>query len=144
MFSVLQKKERQYENYLIPSTGISKDKAFLVLYDSVNDILLESTLFHLWTAASSLPPIAVICLWLDVNFSVTCSGVTESMKSFRADSPKHAGDKLDIYEKKLEFGCGLGRNIPEYFDAEVTPLDFLEEGKFLNVIEYFLSKTSAI
>lgn len=82
MFSFLEKKEKTaYENYLIPSIGVAKDQFVIFLYDSEHDILLESKVIKLWTPAGRLFQSALLALWLGINYSLTCSGETEHMKS---------------------------------------------------------------
>ncbi|XP_060554711.1 uncharacterized protein LOC132715679 isoform X2 [Ruditapes philippinarum] len=92
VFSFLEKKEKTtYENYLIPSIGIAKDQFVIFLYDSEHDILLESKVIKLWAPTGRLYQSALLALWLGINYSLTCSGVTEHMKScgFTSDFPKH-------------------------------------------------------
>ncbi|XP_053398675.1 uncharacterized protein LOC128556873 [Mercenaria mercenaria] len=122
VFSFLQKKEKStYENYLIPSIGIAKKHVVLFLYDSEHDILLESKLIKLWSPGGHIITSAVLALWLAINFSFTCSGVTEHMKNcgFTADFPKQVGKELKVYEKCLRFGCGPGSEVKEMFEPEV-------------------------
>lgn len=122
VFSFLQKKENPaYENFLIPCIGIAKNYIVLFMYDSEHDILLEGKPIKLWTPGGHIITSAVIALWLAINFSFTCSGVTDHMIncSFNADFPKHVGKKLKTYQECLIFGCGAGSAAQEMFEPEV-------------------------
>jgi hypothetical protein len=125
VFSFLEKKEKTtFENYLIPSIGVDNGQFVIFLYDSEHDILLESKVIKLIAPSGRLFQPALLALWLVINYSITCSGVTEHMKScgFTADFPKHVGKQLNTYQNCLTFECGHGSEVREMFEPDIHPI----------------------
>ena len=60
----------------------------------------------------------VLALWLTINYKYFCSGITRHMKdsNLTADFFKHVGDKRNIYEEKVKFGCGCASSNDRSFD----------------------------
>ncbi|XP_060607245.1 uncharacterized protein LOC132759485 [Ruditapes philippinarum] len=91
VFAFLQKQINSgFDNFLIPTIGISKEDILFYLYDPDHDILLESPPFNLFLKGSGKPCLsyaAVLALWLTINYPYFCTGITNLMKErgFTAD-----------------------------------------------------------
>ena len=113
VFAFLQKKYYPgFNNYLIPTVGISKCEVLFYMYDPEHDILLESTRFRLFEEPDSneLSYITVLALWFILNYKTFCTGITEAMKerNFTADFLSQVDSEIKtIYKDHLRFkGCG--------------------------------------
>ncbi|XP_033750162.1 uncharacterized protein LOC117334577 [Pecten maximus] len=109
VFSFLQKhRHPESDNFLIPCIGITREDIIVYLYDSVHDVLLESSLLPLQGMVSSpgnkLNLVAVLVSWLVVNYKYLCGGVMEEMKTTKAEFFSQAKEKLSIYETYLKSG----------------------------------------
>ena len=116
VFAFLKKKENPaFENYLIPTVGISKRDILFYLYDPEYDILLESAPFKIfestWESGTLFYP-TILALWFILNYKTFCTGITEAMidRNFTADFLSGATREIKtIYEEKLRFRlCGTG------------------------------------
>ena len=115
VFALLQKKcNPSFDNYLIPTIGISKTDILFYLYDPEHDILLESPPFNIFEpyASNSLELSTVLALWFILNYKTFCTGITVAMKerNFTADFLSHVNNEIKIiYKERLQFGdCGTG------------------------------------
>jgi hypothetical protein len=101
--SFLQRKKNKkgLNNYLIPGIGIGSKNVFVCFYDSENDVLLQCRPINLFDGGS-LSTVAVMFLWLVLNYRLFCSGVTEKMKGCKADFIKCLGDKENIYLEDVD------------------------------------------
>ena len=115
VFALLQKKcNPSFDNYLIPTIGISKTDILFYLYDPEHDILLESPPFNIFEpyASNSLELSSVLALWFILNYKTFCTGITVAMKerNFTADFLSHVNNEIKIiYKERLQFGdCGTG------------------------------------
>ena len=121
VFAFLQKKcNPAFDNYLIPTVGISKNDILFYMYDPEHDILLESPpfdLFEFQTNALSYP--AVLALWFILNYKTFCTGITEAMKerNFTADFLSRVNCEVrNIYKEGLQFrDCGVGSQKSFYY-----------------------------
>ena len=142
VFAFLQKKNNPaFENYLIPTIGISKKHILFYLYDPEHDILLESPPFNIFQSQSSrLSYPTVLALWFTVNYKMFCTGITRAMKerNFTADFLSQVDDETKIiYKEHLHFrDCGTGTVKSSYFKP------FPGEGWQVNKSEPF--KTSVL
>jgi hypothetical protein len=118
VFAFLQKQINSgFDNFLIPTIGISKEDILFYLYDPDHYILLESPPFNLFLKGSGKPCLsyaAVLALWLTINYPYFCTGITNLMKErgFTADFFSHLGDDTrirPIYETGLQLGECRGR-----------------------------------
>ena len=121
VFALLQKKcNPSFDNYLIPTVGISKSDILFYLYDPEHDILLESPPFNIFEpyASNSLELSTVLALWFILNYKTFCTGITIAMKerNFTADFLSHVDNRIkSIYKELLQFGdCGTGSIKPVY------------------------------
>ena len=121
VFAFLQKKNNPaFENYLIPTVGISKKDVLFHFYDPEHDILLESPPFSIFGYLSSeLYYPTVLALWFTLNYKTFCTGITRGMKerSFTADFLSRVDDDIKtIYQKHLQFrDCRIGSARSTYF-----------------------------
>ena len=111
VFALVQKKfNPQFENYLIPTMGISNLHLLIFMYDAEHDILLESSEFSLMNyfgEQQMIPYRTILALWLTINYKYFCTGITETMKTrgFTAEFFKNvAEDKKRVYLEGLKFG----------------------------------------
>ena len=121
VFALLQKKcNPSFENYLIPTVGISKNDILFYMYDAEHDILLESPPFDLFECdGNSLSYPTVLALWFILNYKTFCTGITEAMKerNFTADFYACVNSEIQtIYKEHLQFGnCATGSQRSFYF-----------------------------
>ena len=118
VFAFLKKKENpSFENYLIPTVGISKSDILIYMYDPEYDILLESAPLSIFESTKLNYP-SVLALWLVLNYKMFCTGVTKGMidRNFTADFLSGTTREIQtIYKEKLQFRlCGTGPAIPDY------------------------------
>ena len=114
VFAFLQKKDNPaFENYLIPTIGISKREILFYMYDPEYDILLESAPFKIFESTwenSTLSYPTILALWFVLNYKTFCTGITEAMRdrTFTADFLSGAKNEIQtIYKEKLQFRrCG--------------------------------------
>ena len=119
VFAFLQKKENpSFENFLIPTVGISKRDILFYLYDPEYDILLESAPFAIFESRYQLNYPSILALWLVLNYKTFCTGVTEAMidRKFTADFLSGTTKEIEtIYKEKLQFRlCGTGPPRSDY------------------------------
>ena len=124
VFAFLQKKMNPYfENFLIPTVGISRKNVVFYLYDPEHDILLESSQFDLIVDNTSLYYPTILALWLTLNYKTFCTGITKSMKerNFTTDILSSVSNDIKtIYKEQLRFGnCAIGQK-PEPFRASIA------------------------
>lgn len=114
VFAFLQKKYNPaFENYLIPTVGVSKREILFYLYDPEHDILLESPPFNIFQYQSSrLSYPTVLALWFILNYKTFCTGITKAMKerNFTADFLSQVNSEIKtIYKAHLQFrDCRTG------------------------------------
>lgn len=120
VFAFLQKQVNLgFDNFLIPTIGISKEVILFYLYDPDHDILLESPPFNLFMNGPRKPClsyVAILALWLTINYPYFNTGITNLMKErgFTADFFTHMGDDTrirTIYETGLQLGECRGRAV---------------------------------
>ncbi|XP_069114338.1 uncharacterized protein [Argopecten irradians] len=109
VFSFLQKhRHPENDNFLCPCIGVTSKDIVVYLYDSIYDVLLESTIIPLHGMIASpnnnINLVAVLVSWLVVNYKYLCDGVMEEMKTMKADFFYQAEAKLSIYEAQLKAG----------------------------------------
>ena len=95
VFSFLQHKynKSDLKNFLVPAIGISTSRVYVNLYDCENDIFLSSEK-NLKLLGKKLYDEIVVLLWLTLNYKDFCTGITEDMKSCKADFHKRVDDDL--------------------------------------------------
>ncbi|XP_069130531.1 uncharacterized protein [Argopecten irradians] len=110
VFSFLQKQRHpESDNFLLPCIAVSAQDLVIYFYDSLHDVLLESCNIPLHgvfpsPATGSVNLIAVVVIWLVVNYRYLCDGIVDEMKSTKAGFFSHAESKLGIYHRNLRFG----------------------------------------
>ena len=119
VFAFLKKKENpSFDNYLIPTAGVSKRDILFYFYDPEYDILLESAPFKLFESTCESGIISyptILALWFVLNYKTFCTGITEAMleRNFTADFLSGLNREIKtIYMDKLQFrlgGTGLAR-----------------------------------
>lgn len=84
-FSPLQEKTNKCKlrNSLVPGIGISTKYLLVNFYDSVHDVLLTSKPLTIFKG-EELMYSTILFLWLTLNYRLLCSGLTETMKPFKA------------------------------------------------------------
>ena len=84
-FSPLQEKinKCKLRNTLVPGIGISTKYLLVNFYDSVEDVFLSSKPLAIFKG-DELMYSTVLFLWLTLNYRLLCSGLTETMKPFKA------------------------------------------------------------
>ena len=99
VFSFLQHKYNKSElkNALVPAIGISTSRVYVNLYDCENDIFLSSEKNLKFLSGRKLYDEIVVLLWLVLNYRDFCTGITEEMKSFKADFHRRVDDLLCEY-----------------------------------------------
>lgn len=102
VFSFLQCKESNgvLKHFLVPGIGISKKKVISYLYDCENDVLLGTPPMELF-AYKSLCYNTIVFLWLTLNYKIFCSGITDSMKPFKAEFFERVGSFLENYRNDV-------------------------------------------
>ncbi|XP_060557877.1 uncharacterized protein LOC132718247 [Ruditapes philippinarum] len=108
VFSFLQQKNQpDLNNFLIPTIAMSKSKVAVYLYDSENDIFLETPCLDLFLGDEFLKVETIITLWLVLNFKYCCSGVPDEILElgFTADFFKHTGPHLEKYIANVNAPC---------------------------------------
>ena len=104
VFSFLQQKYNKSElkNFLVPAIGISTSRVYVNLYDCENDIFLSSEK-NLKLLGKNLYNEIVVLLWLTLNYRDFCTGITEEMKSCKADFHKRVDvDLLCEYQDNVK------------------------------------------
>ena len=104
VFSFLQHKYNKSElkNFLVPAIGISTSRVYVNLYDCENDIFLSSEK-NLKLLGKNLYNEIVVLLWLTLNYRDFCTGITEEMKSCKADFHKRVDvDLLCEYQDNVK------------------------------------------
>jgi hypothetical protein len=132
-FSFLQNLMHPGEIGLYPSIVIRQKAIQLHFYDSVNDILIESYEEKLFDD-DDLNWVVLIALWLIVNHSVFCSGITKSIKAceFRADFLRGEEQNIiEIYKRKLTYHCGEVEK-----KERMTLKKFVAEAKKAKTLKY--------
>jgi hypothetical protein len=86
---------------------MSKSQVAVCLYDSENDIFLETPCLDLFLGDEYLKVETIITLWLVLNFKYCCSGVPDEIMelSFTADFFKHTGPYLEKYIANVNAPC---------------------------------------
>ncbi|XP_060080808.1 uncharacterized protein LOC132560173 [Ylistrum balloti] len=116
VFSFLQKhRHPESENFLFPCIGVTGKDMIVYFYDSMHDVLLESTLIPLHgmipSAVSNINLVAIVVSWLVVNYKYLCDGVMEEMKTMKAEFFSQAEAKLAVYKFDLKAG-EVGNSCP--------------------------------
>ncbi|XP_060083620.1 uncharacterized protein LOC132562860 isoform X2 [Ylistrum balloti] len=116
VFSFLQKhRHPESENFLFPCIGVTGKDMIVYFYDSMHDVLLESTLIPLHgmipSAVSNINLVAIVVSWLVVNYKYLCDGVMEEMKTMKAEFFSQAEAKLAVYKFDLKAG-DVGNSCP--------------------------------
>lgn len=114
VFSFIQRKRHpDFSNFLIPNILISPHDFRIIMYDSVNDILICSVpvpLFHPYPS-SSLQIASIIILWMVLHYRMFCVGIDTSliietideMKKIQSNFKDRAKEKLDLYVHASKF-----------------------------------------
>lgn len=108
VFSFLQRKTHpERGNFLTPCIGIRSSELLVMLYDSENDVLLESScipLFRDTQTGCEFSYTAILVSWLTVNYKFLCTGLPEDVKKIKSNFFIHAKDKIDVYKNNVRFG----------------------------------------
>ncbi|XP_062580626.1 uncharacterized protein LOC134242536 isoform X2 [Saccostrea cucullata] len=110
VFSLLQKQQRpNLKHFLIPTILISPERMQIVMYDAEYDVMLCSNLMDLFIPGpegACLRPETVIIIWTVLHYRMFCPGLPIQTRSvlhaYRSHFQELAGEKWDIYSKKLE------------------------------------------
>lgn len=104
VFSFLQRKENKLKgnlkHCLVPGIGISKKKAVIYSYDCDEDVLLGSTQMDLF-GYKSICYNTIVVLWLALNYKIFGTGITESMKNYKAEFFNRVGSFLENYRNDV-------------------------------------------
>ena len=109
VFSFLQHKYNKSElkNALVPAIGISTSRVYVNLYDCENDVFLSSEKNLKILSGRKLYDEIVVLLWLVLNYRDLCTGITEEMKSFKADFHRRVDDLLCEYRDNAKMPLHL-------------------------------------
>ena len=109
VFSFLEHKYNKSElkNALVPAIGISASHVNVNLYDCENDIFLASEKNLKILSGRKLYNEIVVLLWLVLNYRDFCSGITDEMKSFKADFHRRVDDLLCEYRDNVKMPLHL-------------------------------------
>ena len=108
VFSFLQKKNYpELDNFLIPTIAMSRTQVAICLFDSQNDIFLETPLLDLFVGGRFLKEATIVTLWYSLNFRYCCSGVPEEIfaTNFKADFFKLVGPLVEKYSVDVSCPC---------------------------------------
>ena len=104
VFSFLQRKSHpERENFLTPCSS----ELLVMLYDSENDVLLESScipLFREVRTGCEFSYIAILVSWLTVNYKFLCTGLPDELKKIKSNFFVLAKPKIEVYQENLKFG----------------------------------------
>ena len=115
VFSYIQRKRHpHFSNFLIPNILISPKDFRIIMYDSVNDVLLCSVPLSIFQPypSSSLQIASIIILWMVLHYRMFCVGINTSlvtetigeMKKIQSSFKDRAKEKLDLYVNGSKFG----------------------------------------
>lgn len=115
VFSFCQRKKHpHFSNFLIPNIFISPKDFRIIMYDSVNDILICSAPLPIFQPypSKSLQIASIIILWMVLHHRMFCGGIDPSsimgtvneMKEIQSNFKDRAKEKLNIYINALKFG----------------------------------------
>ena len=111
VFSFLQRKSHpERENFLTPCIGIRSSELLVMLYDSENDVLLESScipLFREGRTGCEFSYIAILVSWLTVNYKFLCTGLPDELKKLKSNFFVLAKPKIEVYQENLKFGSAF-------------------------------------
>ena len=120
VFSFLQRKTHpERKNFLTPCIGIRSSELIVMMYDSENDVLLESSCIPLFRDAYELNYTAILVSWLTVNYKYLCTGLPEGLKKHRSNFFDLAKPKMEVFKENLSFGSVCD-----------TPNAIMPKGKF--------------
>lgn len=107
-FSFLKNKCGTNTVNLIPSIAVNTNGVQIHLYDSENDVLLQSGFFELLLPEPGkgikiLNSIAVIVIWMTLNYKLFCTGVFDSMER----SGFHKLIDLKSFRKDVKAPCNV-------------------------------------
>jgi hypothetical protein len=115
VFSMLQKqKHPDFPHHLVPNIVISPTEFYVIMYDSVNDVLVGCFPMRLFSSTvESLNIDSVIILWMVLHYRMFCKGiefdkVAGNLKGFdfRSHFREKAGTKWDVYTTSLRENVG--------------------------------------
>lgn len=115
VFSFCQRKRHPHlSNFLIPNVLISPKDFRIIMYDSVNDILICSAPLPIFQPypSKSLQIASIIILWMVLHHRMFCGGIDTSsimgtineMEEIQSNFKDRAKEKLNIYINALKFG----------------------------------------
>lgn len=115
VFSFCQRKRHpHFSNFLIPNVLISPKDFRIIMYDSVNDILICSAPLPIFQPypSKSLQIASIIILWMVLHHRMFCGGIDTSsimgtineMEEIQSNFKDRAKEKLNIYINALKFG----------------------------------------
>lgn len=114
VFSFIQRKRHpEFSNFLIPNILISPQEFRIIMYDSVNDILVCSVPLPIFQPypSKSLEIASIIILWMVLHYRIFCEGTgtltrerAVDMNKIQANFKERAKEKLELYINALKFG----------------------------------------
>lgn len=114
VFSFIQRKRHpEFSNFLIPNILISPQEFRIIMYDSVNDILICSVPLPIFQPypSKSLEIASIIILWMVLHYRIFCEGTgtltrerAVDMNKIQANFKERAKEKLELYINALKFG----------------------------------------
>lgn len=143
VFSFLQRKELSNIHF-VPTIVIDPKEFRVIMYDSVNDILICSQPLPIFTASStpkpgrSLDDSSIIILWMVLHYEMFLANIASiflkngtDIKLFQANFAKRAKSKLNVYVNELKF---LEENLKstkkDYFPSLQNLQDSISEDVF--------------
>lgn len=109
VFSLLQRQRHpNFRNSMTPNILVSPEYIQIIMYDSVNDILLCSNFIDLFNvnADGCLSSEAVVILWLVLHYRVFCCGLNfednVEVDIFKSNFHIFAKEKWNVYSKYLK------------------------------------------
>ncbi|XP_053399593.1 uncharacterized protein LOC123559033 [Mercenaria mercenaria] len=103
VFSFLQRKMNRgnFKNSLVPGIGIAGSRMVFYFYDSENDVLLASKPMELFEGNTFMTS-PVLFLWLTLNYRIFGTGLTDKMKTYKAEFFKRVDERLEMYTHNVE------------------------------------------
>lgn len=142
VFSYIQRKRHpSFQNYLIPNILISPYHFRILMYDSLNDILICSVklpIFQDKEKCEKLSVESIVFLWIVLHYRIFCVGINvtellnsgsiKDLRDIQSNFPERAREKFKLYEESSTIGISSFLPIPE----EIFPsLDSFLYGKRL-------------
>ncbi|XP_061171272.1 uncharacterized protein LOC133180832 [Saccostrea echinata] len=142
VFSFIQRKLYPHlQNFLIPNLLISPYHYRILMYDSLNDILICSVklpIFHDKDKPRRLNIASVVFLWMVLHYRLFCVGINvkeilengsiKDIREIQSKFPDRAGEKLPLYEDCSRIGIS---KFPPVFEEDLPSFDNFLYGKRL-------------